>query len=248
MTEESRLARWSRLKTKSRPKGRSIFITAPASEPDVETVTGAEGAVSPITEAAPAIAASDPLTSEATDTSETTNTGQDTGSEEDTYPKDLPSIESLNKDSDFTAFMSDRVSDAIRNAALRKLWVSNPALANLDGLIDYGEDLTGSFKIVDNMQSVYKVGRGMVDYEAEANLAEQAVLEKEAAASSPDAETPEGPATDDEASIGKTETVDQDQEPPDDPPPDQLSTEEAPDTLTDAEQAAENSKTPASKS
>ncbi|MEQ9488167.1 MAG: DUF3306 domain-containing protein [Alphaproteobacteria bacterium] len=248
MTEESRLARWSRLKAKSRPKGRGIFFAPPAPEQGGETETGAVGATSPPAEAVPADAAPDLQPAEAVAASETAETEQDASPEEDAYPEDLPSIESLTKDSDFTAFMSDRVSDAIRNAALRKLWVSNPALANLDGLIDYGEDLTGSFKVVDNMQSVYKVGRGMVDYEAEAKLAEEKALEKEAAAPPPDAESADDNATEDEAGIEQTGSEDQDQESPDESSPGQLAADVNEDVQTDAEQVAENRKTPVSKS
>lgn len=172
MTEESRFSRWSRMKTKARPKGRGIFFKTPDPAPEEQD------------SASPDVRDQEPV-----ETASVADHADDAGSsdvsqvpgeqEEEDYPEDLPPIESLNKDSDFTAFMSDRVSDKIRNAALRKLWVSNPTLANLDGLIDYGEDLTGSFKVVENMQSVYKVGRGMVDYEAEAKLAEENAREKE---------------------------------------------------------------------
>lgn len=55
-------------------------------------------------------------------------------------PADLPDVDSLDKDSDFTAFMQDGVPEALRNRALRKLWTTDPVLANLDGLNDYDED------------------------------------------------------------------------------------------------------------
>ena len=35
---------------------------------------------------------------------------------------------------DFSGFMARNVPDHLRRRALRKLWVSNPVLANLDGL------------------------------------------------------------------------------------------------------------------
>jgi len=53
---------------------------------------------------------------------------------------ELPEIDSLEKDSDFTVFMKVGVPEALRNRALRKLWLSDPVLANLDGLNDYDED------------------------------------------------------------------------------------------------------------
>jgi hypothetical protein len=44
---------------------------------------------------------------------------------------------------------------------LRRLWLSNPALANVDGLVDYGQDFTDSATVVENLQTAYQVGRGM---------------------------------------------------------------------------------------
>lgn len=79
----------------------------------------------------------------------------------------LPEIDSLDADSDYTPFMSDKVSDAIRNRALRKLWRSDPVLACVDGLNDYDEDYTDAAMVVSGMKSDYVVGRGMVDFEAE---------------------------------------------------------------------------------
>jgi len=51
--------------------------------------------------------------------------------------EDLPDIDSLKYESDFTAFLQAGVPEELRNRALRKLWTSNPLLANLDGLNDY---------------------------------------------------------------------------------------------------------------
>jgi len=55
-------------------------------------------------------------------------------------PPDLPDIETLDKDSDYTAFMRDGVPEELKKLALRALWRSDPVLANLDGLNDYDED------------------------------------------------------------------------------------------------------------
>jgi hypothetical protein len=54
----------------------------------------------------------------------------------------LPDIESLDENSDFTAFLKEGVPDALRRGALRRLWRLNPVFANLDGLADYDEDFT----------------------------------------------------------------------------------------------------------
>lgn len=74
----------------------------------------------------------------------------------------LPDIESLGPTSDFSVFMRAGVPADLRMKALRKLWRMKPELANLDGLVDYGEDLTGSFKVVDHLKTAYQVGRGFL--------------------------------------------------------------------------------------
>ncbi len=77
-------------------------------------------------------------------------------------PPDLPPIESLTAESDFTPFLRDKVPEALRKAALRKLWRSDPVLANLDGLNDYDEDFTGG-SLGGIVATAYRVGKGMVD-------------------------------------------------------------------------------------
>jgi len=51
--------------------------------------------------------------------------------------EDLPAIETLTYESDFSVFMQAWVPESMRQRALRKLWTSHPVLANLDGLNDY---------------------------------------------------------------------------------------------------------------
>ncbi len=75
-------------------------------------------------------------------------------------PAILPDIDTLEAGSDFSAFMQAGVPPELKIKALRKLWRVKPELANLDGLIDYGEDLTGSFQVVDKLQTAYQVGKG----------------------------------------------------------------------------------------
>jgi len=54
---------------------------------------------------------------------------------------DMPPLESLHADSDFSGFMSPGVSEELRNKALRKLFLS--AQFNVvDGLDDYDDDFT----------------------------------------------------------------------------------------------------------
>ena len=77
---------------------------------------------------------------------------------------DLPDPDSLQMGDDFTAFMSKAVPDRIRRRALRTLWRSNPVLANVDMLVDYGGDFTDAATVVENMQTAYQVGKGMLKH------------------------------------------------------------------------------------
>lgn len=93
-------------------------------------------------------------------------TGDETG--EDSFVlEDLPDIETLDKDSDFTPFLNVNVPDQLRRLALRKLWLSDPVLANLDGLNDYDEDYSTLGMIVEKVTSVFQPGKGMPDPEPE---------------------------------------------------------------------------------
>jgi uncharacterized protein DUF3306 len=74
----------------------------------------------------------------------------------------LQDPETLEAGDDFSAFMAKAVPARLRNRALRKLWLSDPALANLDALLDYGEDFTVEGLDVENIQTVYQVGKGML--------------------------------------------------------------------------------------
>ena len=55
--------------------------------------------------------------------------------------EDMPPIESLTEDSDYSIFMSSGVSDKLRNLALRKMF-HVPAFNIRDGLDEYDEDYT----------------------------------------------------------------------------------------------------------
>ncbi|KNX40118.1 hypothetical protein ROTO_33400 [Roseovarius tolerans] len=90
----------------------------------------------------------------------------------------LPDPDMLQPGDDFRAFMAKAVPDRLRRRALRRLWLSNPALANLDGLIDYGEDFTDSATVIENMQTAYQVGKGMTAHVEE--MARQAEAEAQA--------------------------------------------------------------------
>ena len=107
----------------------------------------------------------------------------------------LPDPDALVRGDDFSAFMSRAVPERLRRRALRRLWLSNPALANLDGMVDYGEDFTDSACVIEGMQTAYQVGKGMLSHVQE--LARQAEAEAEAAAAEGDdaADEPDAPET-----------------------------------------------------
>jgi len=75
----------------------------------------------------------------------------------------LPDIDSLTKDSDYTVFMGKGVPEHLKRLALRKLWRSDPLLAGVDGLVDYGEDFTTSELMGDAVKTIYRVGKGLVE-------------------------------------------------------------------------------------
>jgi hypothetical protein len=76
-------------------------------------------------------------------------------------PPDLPDIDSLTKDSDFTVFMQENVPEVLRRQALRVLWRSDPVLANLDGLNDYDEDFRILEGVTEVVRTNFKPGQGM---------------------------------------------------------------------------------------
>ena len=102
-------------------------------------------------------------------------------------PEDLDSPEAVRE------FLASALPQRLKTRALRRLWRLNPVLANVDGLVDYGEDFTDSAKIIENMQTAYQVGKGMLKHieelarQAEADDAdEEQVLEFEGAEKSDD--------------------------------------------------------------
>ena len=109
-------------------------------------------------------------------------------------PEDLDSPEAVRE------FLASALPQRLKTRALRRLWRLNPVLANVDGLVDYGEDFTDSAKIIENMQTAYQVGKGMLKHieelarQAEADDAdEEQVLEFEGAEKSDDEEDDAAP-------------------------------------------------------
>ncbi|KAJ57164.1 hypothetical protein ACMU_01330 [Actibacterium mucosum KCTC 23349] len=74
----------------------------------------------------------------------------------------LPEPETLENAEEVRDFLKAALPQRLKSRALRRLWGLNPVLANLDGLVDYGEDFTDAATVIDNLQTVYQVGKGMV--------------------------------------------------------------------------------------
>ncbi len=121
----------------------------------------------------------------------------------------LPPIDELNFESDYTVFLNKKVPEALRRAALRKLWTSDPVLACLDGLNDYDEDYNLVDTTITAAQTAYKVGRGYLE-----DIEEKLEQVDRALGQSPEAETalealaaPEASETPDAASLGEPDAV-----------------------------------------
>ena len=83
---------------------------------------------------------------------------------------DMPPINTLNSDSDFSGFMSSGVSDELRNLALRKLFKA-PSFNIRDGLDEYDEDYTTFEKLGDLITCDMK---HQIEMEAKKKLEEEA--------------------------------------------------------------------------
>lgn len=111
----------------------------------------------------------------------------------------LPSIDELDFHSDYTVFLAKNVPEVLRRAALRKLWTSDPVLANLDGLNDYDEDYHLVDTTITAAQTAYRAGLGYID-EAEKKLQQV----EDVLADSPQSAAPAGRTADDALSDDDT--------------------------------------------
>lgn len=134
MTDESFLSRWSRLKRKEAEP-------PPVAPEPVPAPPAVAGSAPP-----PDAAAAEAVEPEGKDPLE-----------------DLPPVESLTAESDFTPFMRAGVPEDLHRQALRKLWTSDPIFANDDGLKDYADDYTGLFSGTGVVKTAYRVGKGFLD-------------------------------------------------------------------------------------
>lgn len=88
----------------------------------------------------------------------------DQASDEEEDPEaDLPPLETLGRDSDYTGFLNPKVSDQTRNAALSKLWRSDPVFAVRDGLNDHDEDYTKPAIVGAAVRTLWKAVGGYLE-------------------------------------------------------------------------------------
>ena len=76
----------------------------------------------------------------------------------------LPVPEDVNSGEMLQKFMANGVPTYLRRRAMRALWRSNPVFANLDGLVDYGDDFTDAANVVPDIKTAYQVGKGMLKH------------------------------------------------------------------------------------
>lgn len=107
----------------------------------------------------------------------------------------LPDIDSMDAESDFSVFMQNGIPEALQKRALQKLWRLDPAFGHIDGLLEYGEDYTGNGLVAEAVNTIYKVGKGMVSDEEEA----EAEAEAEAKSQANEEAGEEDAASDDDA-------------------------------------------------
>ena len=138
-SDEGPLERWSRRKREARAEPRDRLLADEAITDTLETdVVASAGSA----DAAPA----------ELDVSEVETIGADT--------PPLTPVEELDAESDYTQYLAEGVPEELTRAALRKLWLSDPVFANLDGLNDYDEDFNLIDKIIAVADTHDKIARG----------------------------------------------------------------------------------------
>lgn len=164
MAEDRFLSRWSRMKARSR--GGRAGEPAERPRPDPAASAWRPHEPSDLAEMEPDAPAGEPA-----DAPARPEEPVDEAAVLADWPEDLPHPDELDSESDYSRFFSPEVSEAVRNIALRRLWRSNPLYANVDGLVDYGEDFTDAATVIAGMKSAYQVGKGYAR-EIEEKLAE----------------------------------------------------------------------------
>lgn len=104
----------------------------------------------------------------------------------------LPDIDSLDERSDFSVFMQNGIPEELRTRALQRLWRLDPSFGHIDGLLEYGEDFTGTGLAAEAVNTLYKVGKGMVSEEADTADADAAATAEDTSEDAAAAAVPHG--------------------------------------------------------
>jgi hypothetical protein len=149
--EEGFLGRWSRRKDEARRAGEA------APGPRAESGAQADRAALPPDARPPAgdAAARDSEKREPVDLSK------------------LPSIDSLNAQSDYSEFMREGVPEDLRRQALRKLWASDPVLSAPDLLDIHAFDYNAVPTFPEGIRTLFRAELGMVAPEPQAAAGDQ---------------------------------------------------------------------------
>ncbi|HEX6957832.1 MAG TPA: DUF3306 domain-containing protein [Ferrovibrio sp.] len=96
-------------------------------------------------------------------------------------PASLPPIDSLTADSDFSVFLKAGVPPALRVAALRKLWLTEPSVLEPDKLVEYGWDFNApDYGEIVTQEQIARLRQAMAEGRRKADPA-QAAAGREAA-------------------------------------------------------------------
>jgi len=142
MSKDDFLGRWSKRKLEGeqgKPESAETEVAETVTEQVSETASLDEAQIALLEEGGDSLVESEDEDPEAEE-----------GEEHEPHPAEGIDIEKLEYDSDFTVFMDKKVPRALKRMALRKLWRSNPILANVDGLNDYDEDFSDATAIFIN--------------------------------------------------------------------------------------------------
>lgn len=149
------LSRWSSRKQKARERPEPDLATNSDEAEFSEAVAPEPGALSEAAEAASEV----PAQPEKTDAEILQELG-------------LPDPDSLLKGDSIAGFLRAGVPVRLRNRALKRLWLTDPVFANLDGLNDYEEDYTDAATVVKGMRTAYRPGRGFLRDDPAPKIAE----------------------------------------------------------------------------
>jgi hypothetical protein len=98
-------------------------------------------------------------------------------------PVELPPVETLTRDSDYSLFMRGDVASDLRAQALRKLWTLDPHFATIDISECHSIDFNAVQCFPEGLKNtIYRVGSGMVEAVEEIERAEAAEKARQVAA------------------------------------------------------------------